>query len=551
MDAKAGSIVQMAETTQRRDFRSYRAAAASQVRELVRDLVLSSSPDEGPIERGRPDLLVQLVNLCARSYKWTPASFKAEMRESGRTHFAVFQRCGGPWSWRLAALFCMPLSATLLPFLFAFTVVLLLAVASADLSVWSESNGSVLRSAVWLAAEAGSMLARSAEWASEAIRKYSAAAQGWLPAWIGSMLVAAIGYASGTGIFIARAVQQILFWIPAGVQSWMHGHAPSWLELLAIEIRGLFGLTLLLGLLIAVVLLVIPRYASARAFGIVDPGTNRVIIVLCGSQFIDNFTINAGVWLYRKPLRHFGFHRAWKHIAADVRDWLDDVLAEGGEIILTGHSLGGALAEVAAFDLAGRYPVSFVAAFGSSRIGGPDMRALYEERRDCRGALLHERTWHITHSDDTVPRLPPNRHFVHVGKGYLLSNAGHLREGQRGSIYDSYFRLVDRGVGLSGPLFGFSTVQDKTAVEADPANPVPEQRDTDAGPRPLLRDNPQLGFLTGALARLIFYTLGAFGYHGRVVMKGLSRDHKMRLYRDALQKRAALLAEQDGASGHQ
>jgi hypothetical protein len=287
---------------------------------------------------------------------------------------------------------------------------------------------------------------------------------------------------------------------------------------------------------------------------VVDPGANRVIIVLCGSQFIDNFTINACVWLHRNPLRHFGFHRAWRHIAADVTAWLEEVLPPGGEIILTGHSLGGALAEVAAFDLAGRFPVSFVAAFGSSRIGGPDMRALYKERRDCRGALLHECTWHITHSDDTVPRLPPNRHFVHVGKGYLLSNAGHLREGQRGSIYDSYFRLVDRGVGLTGVLFGFAADESKpTAVsgrvgDVDAVNPAPGQLDLDTGSLPPRRGNPQVGFFTGALARVVFYTPGAFGYHGRVVIKGLSRDHKMRLYRDALQKRAALLAEPDAAS---
>jgi hypothetical protein len=515
----------MAETTPRWNFRRYREAAASRYGAFVRDLFPPSLQEGHSIERGRSDRLVQLVNLCARSYRWTPASFKAEMKDSGRTRVKMFQRRAGPLRWRLAGLFSMPLSTVLLPFLFAFLVALLLAIASADISNWSEPHGSVLRSAVSLATEAGSMFSRSTEFVSAAIGKYFAAAQSWLPVWVGSMLAAGWDYAGWTGSFVSRAASRIVFWIPAGAEHWMHDHLPAWTELLALEIRGLFGLTLLWGLLVAIILLAFPRYASARAFGVVDADTNRAIIVLCGSHFTDNFTINACVWLYPKPLRHFGFHRAWNHIAPGVRAWLDAALPEGGEVILTGHSLGGALAEVAAFDLAGRYPIDFVAAFGSSRIGGRDMRALYKERRDSRGASLHERTWHISHADDTMPRLPPNRHFLHVGKGYLLSNAGHLREGQRAPIYDSYFRLVDRGVGLSGGLFGFSADEGKAAT-------------------------PRLELLTGSLARLVFYTLGAFGYHGRVVMRGLSRDHKMWLYRNALQKRAALLAEPDAISAH-
>lgn len=255
----------MAETAQRRDFRLYPAAFASQYQAFVRDLFLPSSPDGQTIERGRAGLLVQLVELCARSYKWTPASFKAEMESAGRTRFAVFGRKRGPLSWRLAALFCMPLSAVLLPFLFAFMIAVLLTAASADLSDWSEPNGSILRSAVSLAAEAGSAFSRSADEVSNATGKYFTVAQGWLPSWIGSVLVALIGYAGRADAFIFRATGHIVFWIPAGAQQWLHGHAPSWIELLAVEIRALFGLALLLGLLVAVAVLALPRYASARA----------------------------------------------------------------------------------------------------------------------------------------------------------------------------------------------------------------------------------------------------------------------------------------------
>lgn len=530
----------MVETTKNKDFGPYRAAIALQYKTFISDLFLASMPSGNSIERSHPDLLVQLVYLCARSYKWTPQSFKTEMTERGAKSFAVFGRLSGSLRWRFASLVCMPVSAVLLPFLFSFFVLVVLALASADLSNWSDSTGSVLKSAVLIVSESASIVFRSADWILTDVEKYSLTTQNWLPAPIISLLVFLAEYVNRIVSLILRAASEVLFWIPAGAQNWLDGSVPSWVKLLAIEIRVLVGLTFLTGLVLAVTLFALPVYASARAFGVVDLRSKRVILVLCGSQFIDNFTINACVWLYRNPLRHFGFHRAWHHIAPDVRRWLNDVLPAGGEVVLTGHSLGGALAEVAAFDLAGQFPIGFVAAFGSSRIGGSDMRAKYKERRDRLGASLHERTWHITHSNDTIPLLPPSRHFEHVGKGYLLSNKGHLREGKRGSIFGSYIRLVDRAVDVTGAVFSFPNSR---ISDADTNRSLLERKNLEMGPLTRRSDIYRMSFFAETIMRLVFYALGAFAYYTHVLRIGISRDHKMRLYRDALEKRSALLKE--------
>ncbi len=122
---------------------------------------------------------------------------------------------------------------------------------------------------------------------------------------------------------------------------------------------------------------------------------------------------------------------------ADVRNWLTDMdafrtlprWAEGGEIhagfaaaidniwdellaetqtsscclhpsslILTGHSLGGALAMLAAFRLRDR--VEAVYTFGQPRVGNKAFALFYDY-------ALKERTFRVVHADDIVPRLPP------------------------------------------------------------------------------------------------------------------------------------------------
>lgn len=137
---------------------------------------------------------------------------------------------------------------------------------------------------------------------------------------------------------------------------------------------------------------------------------------------------------------HEGFSRAYD----SVREALHAVLArgclgdgEGWEVIFTGHSLGGALATLAALDVSRtirRLPADFGSAgevgkilptplrgaeiiactFGAPRVGSARVAAAYDESVP--------RSWRIFSTSDVVPNVPPTSlwGFRHAGIGVQL-----------------------------------------------------------------------------------------------------------------------------------
>lgn len=87
---------------------------------------------------------------------------------------------------------------------------------------------------------------------------------------------------------------------------------------------------------------------------------------------------------------HKGFDEAWKAIKRRV--WL---AVKRKHCILTGHSLGGALATRAAIDL----PAAEVVTFGAPRVGDLGFVEAYKQ-------LAGERTTRYVHQLDPVPLLP-------------------------------------------------------------------------------------------------------------------------------------------------
>jgi triacylglycerol lipase len=99
---------------------------------------------------------------------------------------------------------------------------------------------------------------------------------------------------------------------------------------------------------------------------------------------------------------HAGFLAAWRSVRDHVMDALEN-LGPNRRLWLTGHSLGGALAMVAALDLKLEASNSVCIAgcytFGQPRVGNADFRTWYN-------AVLRERTFRIVHADDIVARVP-------------------------------------------------------------------------------------------------------------------------------------------------
>ncbi|MBK8555441.1 MAG: lipase family protein [Lewinellaceae bacterium] len=123
---------------------------------------------------------------------------------------------------------------------------------------------------------------------------------------------------------------------------------------------------------------------------------------------------------------HRGFQQSLDGVWAPLQAAVD-ALGADKKIFLCGHSLGAALAQLAAHRFAlSAYKVANVYVFGSPRIGNQEFREAYN-------ALLETKTFlHINHQD-IVTQLPPELFgFRYLGTPPRLFNEGHFI-----SIYDT------------------------------------------------------------------------------------------------------------------
>lgn len=138
-------------------------------------------------------------------------------------------------------------------------------------------------------------------------------------------------------------------------------------------------------------------------------------------------------------LVHDGFIYAWQDVNTSVVGAVRKALAATprGELVVVGHSLGGAVAVLAALELhaaIGR-PLAAVYTFGEPRVGNANFAQQYRSR-----AKLWP-TWRVTHAHDIVPHLPPRNWLV----PYVLTYEHHTREVWYDNYTDSTHHIVCNG----------------------------------------------------------------------------------------------------------
>lgn len=112
---------------------------------------------------------------------------------------------------------------------------------------------------------------------------------------------------------------------------------------------------------------------------------------------------------------HSGFLGAWRGLEAGVRGALGALGCGSGTVAITGHSLGAALAQLAAFELAGppataggaAYPLSRLYSYASPRVGD----AAWAAASDARLAALAVPHYRVVLYRDLVPHLPLSNMF--------------------------------------------------------------------------------------------------------------------------------------------
>ncbi|KAH7360928.1 ferulic acid esterase A faeA [Rhexocercosporidium sp. MPI-PUGE-AT-0058] len=118
-------------------------------------------------------------------------------------------------------------------------------------------------------------------------------------------------------------------------------------------------------------------------------------------------------------LVHEGFQAGYNSLASVISSSVKSQLAShsGYKLIATGHSLGGALAAIAASSLIGQgVPISAMYTFGEPRNGDAAWASYINNQ------IPIANYYRVTHTNDGVPQIPPTvLNYVHHGAEYWES----------------------------------------------------------------------------------------------------------------------------------
>ncbi|CAE7383406.1 LIP [Symbiodinium pilosum] len=168
----------------------------------------------------------------------------------------------------------------------------------------------------------------------------------------------------------------------------------------------------------------VPKPVSKRDFG--------CILSIRGSRTFTNALHDAFFWSDELPVQECegcqvfdGFWRVWSGVEAKLgRVLIDNGCIPGtdhGTVLLTGHSLGAAVATIAMYMLQLRgYTVGLSYNFESPRVGN---EAFHQSFAGMFGRVVN--LWRITRSRDPVPHVPPLPIYHHVGsEAYFPQDGG-------------------------------------------------------------------------------------------------------------------------------
>jgi hypothetical protein len=196
------------------------------------------------------------------------------------------------------------------------------------------------------------------------------------------------------------------------------------------------------------------KITSITAFGCVQHG--HPVLCFRGTKTIRQGIIDALILPWSRPIRHMGFNLAWRVIQKKVDRWLNSVTCDKG-LILTGHSLGGAMAFLAAYDLYG-HGIDAVITFGAPRPAMAGFRDGYCLRVDLssdRTKPLGRVTHRYTHETDIVSRVPPPIFFSHVvSVERFVKNDGAIEVRQQPNYVQRIEAISTKTMAMGEMLFG-------------------------------------------------------------------------------------------------
>ncbi|CUG86636.1 lipase 3, putative [Bodo saltans] len=163
-----------------------------------------------------------------------------------------------------------------------------------------------------------------------------------------------------------------------------------------------------------------------------DPSRNQIVVSFRGSADFANWIADFDFFMMPYPDAecvgcqvHTGFFQVYQELAAAVlRDVSELLIAHpSAEVLVTGHSLGAAIAMHAGVDIArkisGAHSKTYVYNFGEPRLGNPAFAAW------SAAVLPAGKQYRLTHATDPVPHLPPmDFGFLHARHELWYNNNG-------------------------------------------------------------------------------------------------------------------------------
>ena len=153
----------------------------------------------------------------------------------------------------------------------------------------------------------------------------------------------------------------------------------------------------------------------------VDRTRSLTVLAFRGSRSIRNFIADVDIIQVQTDIcdgceAHQGFWDSWVEARAGILAALKTTAIQNprSRVVVTGHSLGGAIAAIAAAEIRKVGVPSDLYTFGSPRIAGRKLSD-FITNQNAGG------NFRITHFDDPVPKMPPLfLDYVHISPEYFI-----------------------------------------------------------------------------------------------------------------------------------
>ena len=160
----------------------------------------------------------------------------------------------------------------------------------------------------------------------------------------------------------------------------------------------------------------------------VASSAGAVVVAFRGTESTGDWLANLNVLGTSQPygIVHRGFHTGFTVVKSRIEQELRRL--PDRKVVLTGHSLGGALATIAAAEWQGVFPIDAIYTYGQPAVGRGNFPAFMRKHY---GEIFYR----FVNDDDIVPLVPPG--YRHVGRLYQFDGSGRLKA-----------RIESVGVGL-------------------------------------------------------------------------------------------------------